>query len=921
MLSTDPCLAQTVPVPAGDPAAYSEQRPVIAISATPVSVASAEPAPTYAQDFSSRSGTVSHFDDENDAGKPVQFFMPGDRAAPAAVAPVIPPMPAQQTETVASAPTQAQLNALVANPAPIIGEANIDILAPKLAAGKSIKSMPKDRAVNPVDLAQVSGLATLPETLSGAALAPSYKNSEIVRAVNMVKVAEPAGSSSNAPVDLEADDLQHDDTNKIITATGHVSLKQMGKTLRADRVVYNLNTDQAYASGHVIFTDASGNVHFADSATMRNQMKDGVIEGMKTYLAKGGRFTAVDGTRENATITTMHNVTYTTCECEEDSHGNPPWAIKAKKAVYNEPEHNIVYSDATLDVLGTPVFWSPYFSSGDGQIKQQSGFLSPVLGYNSRLGANATERYYWGIAPDKDITIGAMALTNKAPVLSGEYRERFDNARINLNGSVTDSSYDDKIGDLTVHKDDTARSYLFGTGLWDMSDTWRSGFQAQVVSDDQYLRQYRISGENVLDNELYAERFSGRDYTLIRGLAFQDIRVLQDKVDQPIILPEITSNFQGEPNETLGGRWDATFSGVGLSRDAGEDLGRASVNTGWQRRFTTDFGLVTTADGRVRGDLYAIGDRERDDYDPSRPDGSAYRARWLPDANIVSSYPFAKPLERAQIVIAPEVSMTAAPNIDIDKNAIPDEDSKDVQLDVTNLFQANRFAGYDRLEDGSHASYGVRTGLYGYEGSKGEVFLGQSHRFIESNPFPDGSGLSRKSSDYVGQVTGNYGSKYGMDYRFDLDSQTLASERHELYSYAKFRRFQLTSRYIYDKALQDTDIIESRQQLFNNVNIRLTNSWSLLTGTVYDLGREEGLRRAAVSVNYLGCCIALSFNVSRNFTTSASESNGTDFTVRLFLKGLGGFPKETDPDARADFNLSDIEYSNALSTDGDTVAP
>jgi LPS-assembly protein len=702
----------------------------------------------------------------------------------------------------------------------------------------------------------------------------------------------------NDPVDLEADNLSHDQSGKIVTASGHVILKQSGRELRADQVVYNMTNDTMTANGHVIFTDANGDVHFAEHVVLTNQMKDGTIEGLKTYLARGGRFTAEDGKRENATLTTMNHVTYTTCDCAEDAHGNAPWQIRARKMVYDETKHRVSYNDATVGVLGVPVFWTPYFSHPDGQIKQKSGFLTPVLGYNSRLGANVTEQYYWGISPSQDLTVGTMAMTNKNPLLLGEYRQRFDNAEIKFNGSVTDSSYADQVGTQTVHKDSTVRSHIFGDGLWDMSDTWRSGFHLALASDDEYLRQYKLNGQNrlltnnqdVLENELYAERFSGRNYAAVRALAFQDIRSEQDKTVQPSILPEITASFIGEPNETLGGRWDANISALGLTRDGnGQDVDRLSLEGGWQRRMLTGFGLVTTADARVRGDLYRIGDA--DSTAPgSAPDANTFTSRVYPDLNIVSSYPFAKTMERAQIIVAPEASITVAPNIDPGRDKIPNEDSQDVQLDATNIFQANRFPGYDRVESGSHAAYGLRTGVYGYEGSSGEVFLGQSYSLSDSTIFPRGSGLSQRHSDIVGEVSGNYADHFGVDYRFDLTSDTLASERHEFDGYANFWRFQLSERYLYAKALEDTNIVESRQQLDSNVGFRLTDEWKLRAGAVYDMGQDNGLRRAALSADYLGCCMFLSFTASRNFTTDASESNGTDFTMRIGLKGLGDYP-------------------------------
>jgi LPS-assembly protein len=758
----------------------------------------------------------------------------------------------------------------------------------------------------PSDLTQLAANSPAPlPDIQDTQLLPTYKHSKIIR--KEVVSATPVSHDKNAAVDLTADNVVRDEAAQTVTATGHVDMKQSGRSVRADKIVYDIASDTATATGHVIFSDRNGDIHFADKAILRNQMKDGFVQGLKTYLAKGGRFTAASGVRKDGTITRMRNGTYTTCECEEDKNGNTPYLISANKIHYNAPEHHIIYHDATVELFGHPILWTPYFASGDGQIKQESGFLSPTGGYNSRLGVNFTERYYWAISPQQDATFGTTLLSNKAPLLLGQYRQRFDDAQVFLNGSFTDSDYSYYSEGQTFNKDVTPRGALFGTGVWDMSDTWRSGFKVQAVSDDTYLRQYRFSGADVLQDELYAERFSGRDYTRIDTQAFQDIRAFPYKEQQPDVLPEIVSSFEGEPNQTLGGRWDLDLSAVGLTQDAtGQDVQRISGTTGWQRRFTTDFGVVTTADAHVRADAYRSNYFNPTLADPTQ-NSVGYLTRLFPDAHVDTTYPFAKDLENMQLVLSPEVAATVSPNIDGDNPKIPNEDSQDVELDPTNLYDADRYPGYDRIEGGSHVDYGMRTGLYGYDGSKGEVFLGQSYRLTADDPFPDGSGLNTKTSDYVGQITGNYGKNYGMDYRFDLATSTLASERHEFDGFANLGKFTLNERYLYAKALEGTDIFESRQEVENDMSYQILKDWKLRTDEVYDMGHDPGLRRVVMGVDYLGCCLMMSLTAAHNWTDEASETSGTDVTFRIGLKGFGDFPQTPPPMAAdkvdSDFNL------------------
>ena len=79
-------------------------------------------------------------------------------------------------------------------------------------------------------------------------------------------------------------------------------------------------------------------------------------------------------------------------------------------------------------------------------------------------------------------------------------------------------------------------------------------------------------------------------------------------------LPLITLNNEGDPNALLGGRWDLNSSLLGLQREGtGEDMERGVVDTSWQRRYTTNFGLINTLDTGIRGDYYYVADRSLSD--------------------------------------------------------------------------------------------------------------------------------------------------------------------------------------------------------------------------------------------------------------------------------------------------------------------
>lgn len=774
-------------------------------------------------------------------------------------------------------PAPAPQSAPVRNNAPVI-------LRPPAGMAAATATTPS-AALTPVILKPPQARSAMP---------PENTSAPIILRPPVGTAAKTGGYDKDAPVDLTADSMQHDDRSGIVTASGNVELLQAGRRLQAREVSYNLNDGTARARGNVVLTDANGDKHFADEAELSEEMSTGFVNSLESYLADGGQFKARRGERhsekDGARLLTMHEASYTPCNCDLDAGGNPTWRIRADSVTYDEDAHKISYKNAKLDLFGTPVFWTPYLAHSDGKAKRKSGFLSPSGGYSSKLGLIVTQNYYIDIAPDRDMTVGTMLTTEQMPVALAEYRQRWANGEFKINGSLTHSDRTDSSAGENVAIADEWRGHVIGAGRWELTEKWRAGMTVEVASDDQYLRQYDFNKKDVLESSVYAERFSGRNYASIRGMAFQDVRVQEEQSDQPHILPEAQLQMLGEPGGVLGGRWEVNASALGLMREgSGQDMARAALQLGWQRRDTTSFGLVNTLDLSVRGDAYAVEDRDVALTGSGRS-RSTTQSRFFPQAHMVSSLPLVKPLEKSQILIEPLAALTVGTNVDSAGDAIPNEDSQDVQIDSTNLFRADRFPGLDRIEDRARVTYGLRGGVYGHQGSHVTGFIGQSYNFDkDDNPFPAGSGLSQQESDYVGSLSALYNNNFGVNYRFQIGSDSMTSQRHEFDSYATWQKLSLAGRYLFAKGLGGTSIDDSREQLEAGLAYFFTDSWRARSAALYDLGDDAGLRRAIFGLDYYGCCMNLSLTAERNVTTDSSGDDGTRVMFRIGLKGLGDF--------------------------------
>ncbi|MCK5556141.1 MAG: LPS-assembly protein LptD, partial [Alphaproteobacteria bacterium] len=477
--------------------------------------------------------------------------------------------------------------------------------------------------------------------------------------------------SGNLPVNFTAKALSHDDVKQTVTAAGDVELVQGEQILRADRMVYHLDEDRVEAIGNVSLLDERGDVHFAEALELRNNMKDGFVRELLSLLSDGSRFTASEARRENdGKRTVMIDATYTVCRvCEADP--NPLWQIKADKVVHDADIKKVNYKNARLEFLGVPIAYSPIFSHPDPTLKRKSGFLRPEYGWTTELGTHIKGGYYYDIAPSRDMTLQIEQTTLAGTLIEGEWRERFKNGKLQINVSTVNSDRKEEDGRIETNRQ---RGHIFAEGSFDLNNLWRSGVSFSRSTDKEYLRLYDISDENVLSSQIYAERFSGRDYSRISAFGFQDVR-LGVRPDQPYIFPMMEHTMIGEPNSLLGGRGQIGASALGLIRDGdNQDVQRASVTAEWERRDVHSSGITTVATLDGRGDIYIVQNSDAADIDPSL-DSNPETVRGIATASVISSYPMVRPLRQSQIIIEPSVGVSVSPMVNDKNDFIPNEDS------------------------------------------------------------------------------------------------------------------------------------------------------------------------------------------------------------------------------------------------------
>jgi LPS-assembly protein len=691
----------------------------------------------------------------------------------------------------------------------------------------------------------------------------------------------------NSPVLLIADEITYDQEQGLVVASGHVEISQNDKVLLADRVAYVEKTQVVTADGNVAMLDQDGNVLFADHMQLKDDLKEGAITNIKMLLSDRSRMAANSAQRYAGNYTELHQAVYSPCElCASDPTRAPLWQIKAVKVTHDQEAHRIEYEDAWMEIYGVPVFYTPYFSHPDPTVKRQSGFLSPTFGMNNNLGFQVQIPYFWVLGPDQDITLSPLITTQQSVDAQAEYRYRLPDGYLQLAGSATVADRERTHNGVNETLHDQFRGNIDSYGRFDIDDNWRWGFDAQRETDKTYMRLYNLGNDRTLTSRLFAENFEGRNYLSINNYAFQGTLDTDNNDEAPIVTPVIDYNYVSEPAD-YGGYYKVDFNTLVLDRIQGRDSRRVSLNLGWSLPYTAPAGDIYKLDLSLRGDGYWVDDVDPDnnDVNPSGDTFSGLAGRIFPQFAFEWRYPFATTTGTVHQVIEPIVGLYASTNAG-NTGKIPNEDSVGTELDDTNLFQADRFQGLDRVDNGQRVDYGVRWSAINQTIGQTTIFLGQSFRIGgDQGVFGDGSGIEQDLSDVVGRIDLQPTDWLDLLYRFRYSTTSLSARHNEVGLTVGVPEINATLSYAQIDNIDSSDL-GKREEVFGTIAAKVSDYWSVSFKAREDI-ENSVLRYIGGGVAYEDECILLRAAITHSNVDDEEVNSGTSFLFTVGFKNLG----------------------------------
>jgi LPS-assembly protein len=735
-------------------------------------------------------------------------------------------------------------------------------------------------------------------------------------------------NTKNAPITFQADEVQYDDQSGLTVAKGHVEIAQGTQILLADTVTYNQHTDTVTASGHVSLMTPDGAVVFSDYMELRNGMNDAFANDVRMLMADRSRLAADAARRLNGNHTDLRRAVYSPCDlCKDDPTAPPAWQLKAREMTDDKELQRLEFRDATMEVDGIPVFYTPYMSAPDPSVKRADGFLMPTFGGSSQLGFHIATPYFLTLGPSADITIIPRFTSSAGEVLAADYRQRFSNGYIENLSSINYSNVGTSIGGVNDPNanPNTFRWHVNAFGEFDLDDTYRTGFQVQRVSDQTYLQRFSFQ-QPLMGTEVtrgYFEGFPDNGSLDVNAYLFQPLTPGLGVSTQPMVLPAVNRNWVFEP-DLIGGNAKLNADFLNIVREVGTDTRRLSLGGEWDRMFYDGIGGEYKVQVSVRGDAYSV-DSLSNLSNPDLPSvyfsqngkaplvsapSSFFAGRIFPQVGLTWDYPLVHRSADYTFLVQPEVATFAGPNSG-NRFIIPDEDSLGYEFRDSDLFRANRLQGYDILDTGQRVDYGLNLGAYTGNGGSYRMLIGQSYR-AETNPFmPPGSGAEDRLSDVVGRVTLSPSSWLDLIYRFRLDKDSLANRLQEVGVTGGPGAFRVGANYLLIPAEQASQVITipgsgqtilygRREQISINATLKLSQYWSLVGLETLNLSNSANLvngiptpqsdsasLQASLSALYQDECMGFIATVSQSGIRNGDVTPGYSVLLSVVFKNIG----------------------------------
>jgi LPS-assembly protein len=309
-----------------------------------------------------------------------------------------------------------------------------------------------------------------------------------------------------------------------------------------------------------------------------------------------------------------------------------------------------------------------------------------------------------------------------------------------------------------------------------------------------------------------------------------------------------------------------------LLRGIGGEYDSATIQLSWKRKFIDPLGEVWTPFTFARANLNYLNasvngstNFTRDYWDPATSSyqtitdtiSNANQSNFLshndqfggyvtPGVGLEWRYPLLSKTPIGDMVIEPIAQIIARPNGQPTNNMV-NLDAQSLVFDDTNLFEWNKYSGYDRFETGVRANYGAQFTYDLHEYGYASALIGQSAQVAGVNSYatPDAaniglsSGLDTPLSDYVTRLTYAPNANYSVIAKARFDQSDWSMRRLDIAARAKYGPIAFSLNYANYMAQPLIGYNERREGLGLNTRYDMFQNYFISGDITWDLGRHN----------------------------------------------------------------------------------
>ena len=554
-----------------------------------------------------------------------------------------------------------------------------------------------------------------------------------------LEAVEPGAEPGTIHLSADEVELVEEGASKL---TGNVVVQRNSQQLRSDEVVYDQSEEVIEARGDVRFWDEGV---FVASDSARAEIGRDVVaftpesSFMIERAHAHGDAAEIRAFGEERVV--ARDVSYTTC-----NPGEADWRITAREIELDRVEDVGIARGAALEFMGARVLHLPRLSFPLSS-RRKSGFLTPSFGTSSSSGAEVAFPYYFNLAPNRDATLTARAMSDRGVQAQGELRflsRAWGSGRLAAEHLSHDPEFD---GDRTALD-------LVHRHRW--TDRLSTDTRFEWVSDKEYLEDLGTSlsqsSRSHLPRRIDAAYRSDRWDALLRLQDFETVDRTIGPEDRPYAqVPRLvvrTNRPERNRAPNLGLEAELTHF----------DQGGRTTGTRTDLQSFVTFPIHSAgAFFRPKAALHVTG------YHLNRTDEEAAAgldddpARVLPSVSLDSGLFFERPVTLSDRslthTIEPRFHYLLVPHVRQDD--LPRFDTVRPAFSFAQLFRENRFAGRDRIGDANQMTLALTSRLLDERGreraraSVGQIrYLRDRRVTLDAGDAPQTS----RSSDLVAEL-------------------------------------------------------------------------------------------------------------------------------------------------------------------------